>query len=141
MEARISAGPGRGVHEFLHCLFSPAGGRPARRLPAEGRRADVRSRREACRFPETPVPENLRRRTRQASSPMIGCGRAALTSWPAPAAPTTNRENAAVPPPQQIPLPTRRRPLLARRSLLIKSVIKNKSEGRAAGFGPDFRVG
>ena len=77
MEARISRGPGRGVPEFLHRLFSPAGARPARRLPAKGRRADVRSRREACRLPEAPAPQNLRRRTRQAISPMIRCGRAA----------------------------------------------------------------
>src|ERR1700722_3999229 len=78
MEAKVSPGPpGRGVHEFLHRLFSPAGGRPARRLPAKGGRADVRSRREACRLPEAPAPANLRRRARQASGPMIGCGRAA----------------------------------------------------------------
>jgi tetratricopeptide (TPR) repeat protein len=63
--------PGRSVHEFLHRLFSPAGGRPTRRLPAEGRRADVRSQREACRLPEAPGHENLRRRARQASSPII----------------------------------------------------------------------
>jgi tetratricopeptide (TPR) repeat protein len=39
--------------------------------------ADVRSRREACRLLQAPAPENLRRRARQASGPMISRGGAA----------------------------------------------------------------
>ena len=57
---------------FYTVVRSPAGAGPARRLPAKGRRADVRSQRPACRHPEAPSPENLRRRARKAISPMTG---------------------------------------------------------------------